>query len=93
MEYSSTEFIICMKLKCQLKDWGSLKFGPLRRSDLRSSLFTTLTSTVMICPAGLLLNDKEQKHIGLVNRFSFHFEVVHSILSGAKSLRCIVRKV
>lgn len=55
MEYSSTEFIICIKLKCQLKDWGSLKFGPLRISDLRSSVFTTLTLTVMICPAGLIV--------------------------------------
>lgn len=45
LAYSSTEFIKCIKLKCQLKYQDSLSFGPLRLSDLMS-LFTFLRQQV-----------------------------------------------
>lgn len=46
------------KIEMPVEILGSLNFRPLRINDLRSSLFTTFTSTVMICPAGLKLNDR-----------------------------------
>lgn len=62
--HSSTEFIMCMKLECQLKNQGFLNFGPSRISELRSSLLTIFTSPIMTCPAGLWLKGKEkQEHV------------------------------
>lgn len=50
-----------MKLKSQLKDHGSLNSVPLRIRDLRLSLYTIFTSSVMTCPAGLQLKGKEEQ--------------------------------
>lgn len=37
LTYSSTKFIIYMKLECQLKDRGSLNFGP--KNKISASFF------------------------------------------------------
>lgn len=46
LAYSSTGFIKCINLKCQLKYQDSLSFGLLRLSDLMLSLFTFLRQQI-----------------------------------------------
>lgn len=56
---NNLELPVYMKLECQLKDRGSLNFGPLRIIDFRLSLLTIqcidvkYITPVITCLAGL----------------------------------------